>query len=915
MEKVLGTIQVYQKELRCDNTYAGAMYSGDLIYNVEFMDEEWLSYDTLEWYGANVIDGSSQVLDYDFATKKLKVPYGLYQQDGLIYITLRGISGSTKYSADLLRLNVGLAVNIEKNNIVEDPSWIDTATEIIEELITSKYNPVSSGLIAEAKKQQEVVKELQSNVQVQQTQIDTAVSQLGIYEWNGSQIRFKQGDGTWGEWHDVAGDFLTIDDYTNGMIESGEEYSGPASDKGIELYRVEGSTKQVTTNGYQLFDSSKVETKTQGGATVKNNNDGSFTISGSGNLTETFSNLFDYSKEESLKLLKAGIYRSNVENITPQIRFGLRNASTMSFVSNKCITSSIKSITLTEEDIQSVEDGTNILSIGFYGNNNNAIVTGTVKPMIYIDGDGTWEPFTGGKPAPNPDYPMDIENVEISNITAHGRQLFDASKLPTKSQGGATVTNNGDGSFTISGSGNLSESYTVLYNCSKEESLKLLKAGIVKSNVENTIPQIRFGLRNVSDGTFVTGKCIAYNYKTITLTEEDIQSIENGTNILSFGFLGNSGNTITPATIKPMLYQDGDGTWEAFKHATIETSLTLAQDDIYQNNLITRARKQVTFDGSVDEAWGIPDATNTFYIVIYDKNKSKPNTILSNRFIRVAYNTSFKNMKNGQIKEDGKNLQLIYIKIDGINNVSELRTWLSTHNLVVEYELATPTTEEFKVPTIPSYEPYTEISTNSVVDPTITFRPLPFTTCLVGEATEEESGYMPPLSGNSNEFMAGDGNWKDIISAIDSRISAKILTFFPVGTVIQTTNSANPSTYLGGTWEAFAPGRVLIGAGQGNDGTTSMSFTAGSTGGSYQHTNKLEEMVAHSHPIKTFPDEKWLGVWSSSASNGELWEVISPTDTGTDYKYVEAFKDDKAKSKPFSILNPYTTIYRWRRVS
>lgn len=215
MEKVLGTIQVYQKELRCDNTYAGAMYSGDLTYSVEFMDEEWLSYDTLEWYGANVIDGSSQVLDYDFATKKLKVPYGLYQQDGLIYITLRGVSGDVKYSADLLRLNVGLAVNIENNNIVEDPSWIDTATKIIEELITSKYDPVSKGLIAEAKRQQEVAKTIQDEVQTQQTQIDIAISHLGVYEWNGSQIRFKQGDGTWGEWHDVSGDFASNSDLQN----------------------------------------------------------------------------------------------------------------------------------------------------------------------------------------------------------------------------------------------------------------------------------------------------------------------------------------------------------------------------------------------------------------------------------------------------------------------------------------------------------------------------------------------------------------------------------------------------------------------------------------------------------------------------------------------------------------------------
>lgn len=563
--------------------------------------------------------------------------------------------------------------------------------------------------------------------------------------------RFLNGDGEW-----VVG----TDNSINGVTQTGSTFSGETSDCGVEITKVVGKTVQQTTNGYQLYDASRIPTTSVGGATVTNNGDGSFTISGSGNLTEVFSNLFNYSKEESLKLLKAGIYKSNAENTMPQIRFGLRNVSNDTFVTGKCISYDYKTITLTEEDIQSIEDGTNILSIGFYGSNNNAIVTGTVKPMVYQDGDGTWEPFTGGKPAPNPDYPMPIENVEISNITSHGRQLFDASKLPTKSLGGATVTNNNDGTFTISGSGNLSEAYIVLYNCSKEESLKLLKVGMIKSNAENTIPQIRFGLRNVSNGTFVTGKCILYDYKTITLTESDIQSIEDGINVLSFGFLGNSGSTITPTTIKPMLYQDGDGTWEPFKYASVETSLTIAEGEVYEEEQpILRKRKKAVFDGSSDEAWGMLDATNTFYIVINDKNKSKPNTILSNRFIRVAYNTSFKNMENGQIKEDGNNLQLIYIKIDDINNVSELRTWLSTHNLIVEYELASPTTEEFKVPTIPSYEPYTEISTNSVVDPTITFRPLPFTTCLVGEATEEESGYMPPLSGNSNEFLNGNGEW------------------------------------------------------------------------------------------------------------------------------------------------------------
>lgn len=422
MEKVLGTIQVYQKELRCDNTYAGAMYSGDLTYSVEFVDEEWLSYDTLEWYGANVIDGSSQVLDYDFATKKLKVPYGLYQQDGLIYITLRGVSGDVKYSADLLRLNVGLAVDIENNDVVEDPSWIDTATKIIEELITNKYDPVSNELIAEAKRQQEAAKTIQDKVQTQQTQIDTAVSQLGVYEWNGSQIRFKQGDGTWGEWHDVAGDFLTIDDYVNGMIESGEEYSGPASDKGIKLHKVVGKTEQGTTKGYQLFDASKLPTKTQGGATVTNNNDGSFTISGSGTLSDYFSQLYVYNHKETLQLLKTGkIYAKNNDTIPRMCAYLYYDSESKYYT---LIDANILESNITEEMLSKSDCR---LRIYIYGDIGNAIKPGTIKPMLYQDGDGTWEPFTGGQPAPNPDYPMEIQNVEITEIYSNGSQEVDLS--------------------------------------------------------------------------------------------------------------------------------------------------------------------------------------------------------------------------------------------------------------------------------------------------------------------------------------------------------------------------------------------------------------------------------------------------------------------------------------------------------
>lgn len=70
---------------------------------------------------------------------------------------------------------------------------------------------------------------------------------------------------------------------------------------------------------------------------------------------------------------------------------------------------------------------------------------------------------------------------------------------------------------------------------------------------------------------------------------------------------------------------------------------------------------------------------------------------------------------------------------------------------------------------------------------------------------------------------------------------------YPVGSIYISTNSADPSTLFGGTWEAFGQGRVLIGAGTGDDGSTSLSFTAGGTGGEYKHTLSVSEMPSHTH--------------------------------------------------------------------
>lgn len=75
---------------------------------------------------------------------------------------------------------------------------------------------------------------------------------------------------------------------------------------------------------------------------------------------------------------------------------------------------------------------------------------------------------------------------------------------------------------------------------------------------------------------------------------------------------------------------------------------------------------------------------------------------------------------------------------------------------------------------------------------------------------------------------------------------------YPVGSIYMSVNSANPSTFFGGTWEAFGQGRVLIGAGEGTDANSvKKTFTGGATGGEYEHKLTTAEMPAHNHTAST----------------------------------------------------------------
>lgn len=178
-------------------------------------------------------------------------------------------------------------------------------------------------------------------------------------------------------------------------------------DAPLERLELGGKTAQVQTTGAQLFDSKLFGTVSNtGGATVTNNGDGTFSVSGNGTLTKIFNVSHEYSKEQTLSMLKAGKLHARASaNVFPYPSFVIFSNGQWTELNMDSTTEKTADITeemLNSEDLKS--------RFRFFGKIDNAIKSGTVKIMLYQDGNGDYEPYTGGKPSPSPEYPQEIKN-------------------------------------------------------------------------------------------------------------------------------------------------------------------------------------------------------------------------------------------------------------------------------------------------------------------------------------------------------------------------------------------------------------------------------------------------------------------------------------------------------------------------
>ena len=174
------------------------------------------------------------------------------------------------------------------------------------------------------------------------------------------------------------------------------------------------------------------------------------------------------------------------------------------------------------------------------------------------------------------------------------------------------------------------------------------------------------------------------------------------------------------------------------------------------------------------------------------------------------------------------------------------------------------------------------------------------------------------LSANQGYVLNGKINSCVKISDLEDLVNSIILKKHPIGSIEINVNGVNPSEYIGGTWESYGSGRVLVGI----DTSQTEFDTVEKTGGSKthahttgNHTLTIDEMPSHNHSYIGQP-------WAFAARDTPGNNSIKPSEQNTcmpQTGYSNATGGNKAHNHgntgASSNIQPYITVYIWKRTA
>ena len=443
---------------------------------------------------------------------------------------------------------------------------------------------------------------------------------------------------------------------------------------------VDGVCEQVTTTGKNLLYPGNLESVTKNGITftpVYDENGSLQFINIKGIATS------DVNYSLSRNTLPAGSYIYN----------GVTGGSTTTYYG------SLNWKGLTDGDVSQTLSEETEMAYTIYVKNGVTVNNVKVYPMIRLASitDDTYEPYTGGQPSPNPDYPQEIKTIENSfKITSCNKNL-----IPYMEKG--DINSNGEeiNSTTVLRSGFIkvkpNTTYISSYN-NKEQNVTYYCYDKNKQKIGTSSFKSKY---TTSDNAEYIRFRIYNNNYDISLFQ-----IEQSDNFTSFEqhletqieanlgdeFIGKINDTYKD-TLK-VEYNEDDGQYHL---------------NLYKN--IGRAVLNGSENWSISSSGGLTRfASQEINSAINSPNRS------------IMLSNYFKYISSGDVIGGGfiYNQQFFAYPNQDIKTVADFKTWLSENNVTVYYQLATPYTLDLGVvDQLITYNEITNLFTDSDLLPQI----------------------------------------------------------------------------------------------------------------------------------------------------------------------------------------------------
>ena len=132
---------------------------------------------------------------------------------------------------------------------------------------------------------------------------------------------------------------------------------------------------------------------------------------------------------------------------------------------------------------------------------------------------------------------------------------------------------------------------------------------------------------------------------------------------------------------------------------------------------------------------------------------------------------------------------------------------------------------------------------------------------------------------------------------------------YPIGSIYMSVSDADPATLFGGVWESFGTGRTLVGV----DTSQAEFNTVQKTGGEKTHKLTINEMPIHKHTVKM----SWAPNQSHNHSGGTYAKSFAEGANPSDgiYNSTDDRIDNAGGGQPHNNLQPYITVYMWKRTA